>query len=135
MMTGTAKKPKSSEDKYKSAALDAIQERMRIDNFAPDILNAVESDVKLRNGIKELVAEAINEKKSVQDAVNSVVNQNQTNKIYKIMRTAGIVFVTAIITGIGTWVILSVLPENSSEIKELREQMQFLQDKYNNTDK
>lgn len=107
-MTETTKKSRSVDDKYKSAALDAIQERMRIDNFAPDILNAVESDVKLRNGIKELVAEAIAEKSTVQEAINSVVDQNQTKKIYKLLKTGGTIvataLITAIITALVTWV-------------------------------
>lgn len=108
-MTETQKKPRSVDDKYKSAAQDAIEERMRIDNFAPGILNAIESDVKLRNGIKNLVAEAINEKKAVQDAIEAVVDQNQTNKIYKILRTAGTVIATAIVTAVATWLVSKTL--------------------------
>lgn len=111
-MAETTKKTKSSgDDKYTSAALDAVQEQMRIDKLAPSILNAIESDVKLRNGIKDLVAEAINEKREVQDAISYVVDQNQTNKIYKILRTGAIILATAVITGIGTWLIMKVLPD------------------------
>lgn len=98
----TAKTAKSVDDKYTSAALDAIQEQMRIDNFAPMILNAVESDVKLRDGLKTLVAEAIREKPEVKDEISKVIDQNQVNKIYKILKTAGIILITAVITAIGT---------------------------------
>lgn len=84
----TKKTRTSVDEKYKSAAQDVVDEKMRIDNFAPMILNAVESDVKLRNGIKTLVAEAVTEKPEVQKAINAVVDQNRTNKIYKILVTA-----------------------------------------------
>ena len=110
-MAEATKKNKNTDDKYKNAALDAIEERMRIDNFAPSILNAVESDVKLRDGIKDLVAEAINEKKNVQEAISSVVDQNQTNKIYKLLKNAGIILGTAVITAIITWVVSKALPD------------------------
>lgn len=109
-MSETTKKTRNTDDKYKSAALDAIEERMRIDNFAPSILNAIESDVSLRNGIKNLVAEAISEKKSVQDAISGVVDQNQTNKIYKILKNAVIVVITTVITAVITWLISRALP-------------------------
>lgn len=111
-MSETTKKARNTDDKYKNAALDAIEERMRIDNFAPSILNAINSDVSLRNGIKNLVAEAISEKKSVQDAISNVVDQNQTNKIYKILKNAVVVIVTTIITAVITWLITRVLPSN-----------------------
>lgn len=105
-MAETTKKTKTAtDDKYKSAALDAIQEQMRIDNFAPSVLNAVESDVKLRDGIKKLVAEAIGEKDDVKEAISKVVDQNQTNKIYKILKTGGTIALTAIITAVVTFLV------------------------------
>lgn len=107
--TKKAKTTKTAEDKYTSAALDAIQEQMRIDNFAPMVLNAVESDVKLRNGIKELVAEAIREKPAVKTEIGNVIDQNQVNKIYKILKTGAIILVTAIITALGTWLVAKTI--------------------------
>lgn len=107
--TKPIKTTKPADDKYTSAALDAIQEQMRIDNFAPMVLNAVESDVKLRNGIKALVAEAIREKPEVKKKISEVVDQNQVNKIYKILKTAGIVLITAIITALGTWLVAKTI--------------------------
>lgn len=110
-MTEIAKKPKSAaDDRYKQAAQDVVEEKMRIDNFAPIILNAVESDVKLRNGIKSLVAEAVREKRDVQVAISEVVDQNQTNKIYKILKTASLILITAVITALGTWLVTRTLP-------------------------
>lgn len=107
--TKKTKSTKTAEDKYTSAALDAIQEQMRIDNFAPMVLNAVESDVKLRNGIKELVAEAIREKPEVKTEIGNVVDQNQVNKIYKILKTGAIILATAIITALGTWLFVRTI--------------------------
>lgn len=99
----TKKSKATVDEKYKSAAQDVVNEQMRIDNFAPMVLNAVESDVKLRNGIKNLVAEDIRGKPEVKREIGEVVDQNQVNKIYKILKTAGIILVTAIITALGTW--------------------------------
>lgn len=93
------------DEKYRSAAEDIVNEQMRIDNFAPMVLNALEKDVDLRNSVKNLVAEAIREKPEVKKEIGEVVDQNQVNKIYKILKTTGIIFATAVITAIGTWLI------------------------------
>lgn len=107
-MTTSKKTNKSADDKYTSAALDAIQEQMRIDNFAPMVLNAVESDVKLRDGIKLLVAEAIREKSEVKKEISEVVDQNQVNKIYKLLKTIALIVVTTIVSVTGTLIVTAI---------------------------
>jgi len=127
MTTETAKKTKTADDKYKSAALDIVQEQMRIDNFAPRILYAVKKDVDLRDGIKTVVAEAIREKEDVKEEISKVVDQNQTNKIYKILRTGAIILGTAIITGVGTWLVAQALPQDDSRNDELQKRIENLE--------
>lgn len=120
------KKNSASDDKYKGAVKDAMEEWSRIDNMAPSILNAVKKDVDLRNGIKEIVAEGIREKEDIQKAISAVVDQNQTNKIYKIIKSGAIILVTAAITAVGTWLVTCNLPQDNSEITELRRQIEQL---------
>lgn len=108
-MTDQKKITSTTDDKYKGAVKDAMEEWSRIDNMAPSILNAIQKDVDLRNGLKEVVAEGIKEKEDIQKAISAVVDQNQTNKIYKIIRTGAIILVTAIITTFGTLVVTKVL--------------------------
>lgn len=108
-MTEQKKKISTSDDKYKGAVKDAMEEWSRIDNMAPSILNAIKKDVDLRNGIKEIVAEGIKEKADIQCAISAVVDQNQTNKIYKIVKNGAIILITALITGFGTWIATRIL--------------------------
>ena len=77
----TTKQSSSKEDdSYASAAKAVTDEAMRIDNLAPNILNAIENDVKLRNGIKDIVVETISEKDGAKTAINTVVSNNDAVK-------------------------------------------------------
>ncbi len=68
------------DDSYLSAAKSVTDEAMRIDNLAPNILNAIENDVKLRNGVKDIVIETISEKDEAKTAINTVVSNNEAVK-------------------------------------------------------
>lgn len=68
------------DDSYIDAAKAFTDDAMRIDNLAPNITNAVEKDVPLRNSIKEVVIETIQKEPAAHDAINEAVSTKKAIK-------------------------------------------------------
>lgn len=74
-------------DDYKGTAQAVTDEAMRIDNLAPNVLNAIKNDVPLKSGVQEIVIETIQEKDKAKEVIDKIIEQNKANKTNKLVNS------------------------------------------------